>query len=365
MSSGVNKDDHVAMLKDISTKANLAARKAHMHSAGVKFTGVLGRGGNADVFEAEMTADVPVLSKGCARGGTTLRKEDPHPAVKVSTIKKGLGGAWLKRQREYEIAAWAHRIGVAPAVHCEATWDLGANGRYHLIFMEMMHGDLEDLVFNTDVHIHVKKLAWAFTFRQIDRVSRASPPSIGLDLKPQNVLVATDANHYITGTFLSDWDPRLWKSVRVKEEALLFNYMVFVVNTLALFKPEEGEDMEAPPDFCEQLPFFVKEFANKLLHTWRRTPSFMRYLKKWDTQFIAGLYHYLFGVTKLKALDKKNADTRAGEAGKALKRLALYYGNLDDCASSSRDDTKPSERDAAVMHNVGREAFLLASKKFE
>jgi hypothetical protein len=305
----------VAKANDLARRA---ARKAGKSSPGLRFTEDLGGGKHGSVYEAEMTAPVPVLSKDCGRGGTNLMQVDPQPAVKVSVENRK--DAVVRGAREYELARWAHRIGVGPAAHCQATWDLGSKGVYHLIFMERMFANLLRLANDEATPLETKQLAWALAFQQLGRVSKANPPSVGLDLKPENLLVAEDDNKNLEGVYIADWDPAFWKSVSNADEALLFNYLVLVSSTLF----PTGSVL----DVCEQLPNQVRAFASRLVSEWSKTPGFRKYLLRWDRQFTKGLYHYALKLGEREALKDGKPEKRADAYVKALQALSRHYGSF-------------------------------------
>jgi hypothetical protein len=307
----------VAKANDLARRA---ARKAGKNTPGLHFTEDLGGGKHGRVYEAEMTAPVPVLSKDCARGGTNLMQVDLHPAVKVSVENRT--NAIVRGAREYELARWAHRIGIGPAVHCQATWDLGSKDVYHLIFMEKMFANLLRLSNDHATPLETKQLAWAWAFQQIGLVSKAKPPSIGIDLKPENLLVADDKNQNLEGIYIADWDPFFWKSVPNADEALLFNYLTMVSNSLF--------PVGSILDFCEQIPNQVRAFASRLTSEWSKTPGFRKYLLRWDRQFLKGIYHYALnlGASENKALKFGKPEKRADAYVKALQVLGSHYGSF-------------------------------------
>jgi len=305
-------------LRKANSWAQLAARKAKSSGAGVKFTRVLGGGAYGNVFQAEMTAPTPVMSSGCSRGGVSLESLDREPVVKVAQEKRDT--ATVQKKREYDLARWAFKYGFGPAVHCQATWDLGTEGVFHLIFMEKMYSSLLHLALDTEASMETKKLAWAFAFQQLARVSKAKPPSIGLDLKPENILVSADSRGNLDGVFISDWDPQFWKSVPKSDEALLFNYVALVSSVIF--------PAGAIPQLCEQLPSAARKFARRLVNDWSKSSEFRKYLIRWDAQFIRGLYHYGLTQKELKKLMEKKPEVRADAYLKALQSVAAHYGTF-------------------------------------
>jgi hypothetical protein len=300
------------------TEANDLARRAALEAGkstpGLRFTEYLGGGAHGRVYEAEMVAPVPVMSKDCARRGTYLMEVDPQPAVKVSVENRR--DAVVRGAREYELARWAHHIGVGPATHCQATWDLGSKGVYHLIFMEKMYANLLHLAYDEETPLDTKQLAWVWAFQQLGRVSRANPPSIGFDIKPENMLVA-ESNQTLEGVYIADWDPDAWKSVPKADEALLFNYLTMVTN--ALFQAK------SVLNFCKQLPEPVRAFTSRLISEWSKTPGFRKYLLRWDRQFLIGIYHYALHLRKNKELKHAKPEKRADAFIKWLQALSKHY----------------------------------------
>lgn len=306
------------LLEKVHSIAEKAAKKAAKSDAGVEFLDVLGSGTHGTVYDSKLTAPVPVLSEGCVIRGRPLKQIDPTPAVKLSEEKRNDSGAKLKSKREFELMRWAYQQKVGPPVYCEATWDLGDNNIYHLIFMTKMYGSLLTLIENKKIDLATKQLAWIWTFEKVYKVSNAKPPSIGIDFKPENVLMSTDKNHHLIAAFLADFDSKFWKSVKSSKEALLFNYVTLVSNTL--FPPGSIEGV------CAQLPYYVRTFAHQLVSRWSRSDKFYRYLLKWDKQFQLGVYHY---ALKNDLASLKTPEARAEAYRKRLGELQHFYGNFE------------------------------------
>lgn len=298
------RSDLVSDVKVANSLAENAAKNAKKGSAGIRFTKFLGAGGNASVFQARMLKPAPVFSTGCKSKRTNLEEVDPTPAVKIF---KHSGSAKIQEQREYALSKWADHAGLGPPVFCEAHWDLGSKGVYHLIFMQRMGGDLLSIAEDKSVNFDVKQMAWSLAFEKVGNAAlKTDPPVIGMDIRPENFLVRYK-NNSLEAVFISDWDPKFWRSFAGSKEALLFNYLVFVSNSM--FPPG------GIPNLCEQFPFEVRHFADRLVNVWSSSPRFERFLEKWGAQLRNGVYHYA-----------KQYNPRAYM--QALKKLQGFYGNF-------------------------------------
>lgn len=321
-------------VRSIATKVSQQAKQTH---TGIRFTDVLGEGTHGVVYSSELIDPIPVMSEGCIVHGRPLKNIDSRPAVKLSKEEKGDSTAKLKHAREFELMRWAYKQKVGPPVYCEATWDLGKEGTYHLIFMPKMFGNLSDLIADRRVSLDVKQLAWYFTFEKIYTVSNAQPPSICMDLKTDNVLVSVDKQQHLDGVFLSDFDSMFWRSVPSPKEALLFNYVTLISNTLFRYN-----------NLCDELPCYVRIFADRLLNSWSKTRKFYDYLLKWDKQFRIGIYFYASKeIVKLKT---------------PSERANAYIRKLNDIKKNHKN-FKCSSMCASVVG--AKEAFKEGDRNFK
>lgn len=338
-------------LAEAQALAKNAAKAAHAADPGVEFTEVLGTGAFGTVLGARVlrTANDIVASDcgksvyGTADGVRTGKDRDI--AIKVQREGKVVG------EREYELMRWAIMQGFGIPVYCEATWEIQRPGRksttYHLIFMKSMDTDLNTLSESEKTPDTTKAYAWALACNQVTLASIASPPSIVIDLKPENIMVGWTKNDHISEVHLSDMDAKMWKSVPTSDEALFFNFLSLVSNTIF--------PIDATPGLESYWPAALQTFAHDLLGRWRTTQQFKEYLTKWGKGFQDGIFHYAIKKSK-KGGASQSISSQVTSYLSELQAASKHY-RFPEVASPTKEQLAETPGAWASVR-IGNHSFL-------